>query len=244
MIFEGLPVEFEKRKGQRRLRLRIRNGTIYMSGPWWVSKNELITYLEEQRQWVQRTMSKLTDRNQEILPRRSGELIDVLYLGDPHSIHVIADPKLKVGKARVDLVQKSLTVSMNSEVLESNDEESIQEETNRLIRVWIQSQSRVILPELVHLTAVRHDFIFKKLYIRSQKTKWGTCSTRGNLSLNWKLIQCPRFVIDYLIIHELCHLKEMNHGKAFWNHVADHYPEYETAETWLKRYGSVVFSNY
>jgi len=244
MTFEGLPVEFEKRKGQRRLRLRIRNGVIHMSAPWWVSKQDMITFLEEQRPWVQRTMSKLIDRNQEILPRRTGALADVLYLGEAHSIQVVPDPKLKVGKARVDLDQKSLTVSLNADVIELNDEDIIHAETNRLIRIWIQSQSKAILPELVHISAAKHGFVFRKLYIRSQTTKWGTCSTRGNLSLNWKLIQCPRFVIDYLIIHELCHLKEMNHGKAFWKLVADHYPDFETAETWLKRYGSVVFANY
>ena len=73
--------------------------------------------------------------------------------------------------------------------------------------------------------------------IRNQKTRWGSCSSEKNLNFNWKLILAPPEVLDYVVVHELCHLKEMNHSKAFWDEVGKVMPEYETYKLWLKENG-------
>jgi predicted metal-dependent hydrolase len=109
------------------------------------------------------------------------------------------------------------------------------EGVHELVRRWLQAQARSYLTQRVAELATEHGFSYARLFIRSQTTKWGTCSSKKNLSLNWKLIQCPPEVIDYLIIHELSHLREMNHSARFWSLVAHLYPEYKKAEGWLKR---------
>ena len=76
-----------------------------------------------------------------------------------------------------------------------------------------------------------------RVTVRAQKTRWGSCSTRGTISLNWRLIQAPSFVVDYLIIHELMHRREMNHSARYWNLVAAAFPDYRQAEQWLKKSG-------
>jgi predicted metal-dependent hydrolase len=75
----------------------------------------------------------------------------------------------------------------------------------------------------------------RRVVIRNQRSRWGSCSRRGTISLNWRLVQTPVFVRDYIILHELAHLKVMNHSKRFWKEVARLCPEYREAETWLKR---------
>jgi hypothetical protein len=79
-----------------------------------------------------------------------------------------------------------------------------------------------------------------RVTVRSQRTRWGSCSRRGNLSLNWRLIQCPDFVRDYIILHELAHLKEMNHSRRFWAEVERLCPDFRRAEQWLRKHASLL----
>lgn len=82
-----------------------------------------------------------------------------------------------------------------------------------------------------------HGVSYRNITIREQKTRWGSCSSEKNLNFNWKLILAPPEVLDYVVVHELCHLKEMNHSKAFWDEVGKVMPEYETYKLWLKENG-------
>jgi predicted metal-dependent hydrolase len=74
--------------------------------------------------------------------------------------------------------------------------------------------------------------------IREQKTRWGSCSKKGNLNFNWKLIMSPPWVIDYVVIHEICHLRHLNHSKEYWALVEYYMPEYKSAREWLKKNGA------
>ena len=78
---------------------------------------------------------------------------------------------------------------------------------------------------------------YGKISIRDQKTRWGSCSSEGNLSFNWRLILAPPDVLDYVVIHELCHRKEMNHSKEFWTLVESLMPDYKERRKWLRENG-------
>jgi hypothetical protein len=82
--------------------------------------------------------------------------------------------------------------------------------------------------------ALLHGIAIHRVSVRAQKTRWGSCSARGTISLNWRLIQAPPRVVDYLIIHELMHRREMNHSARYWKLVAGAFPDYRRAEQWLK----------
>ncbi len=79
--------------------------------------------------------------------------------------------------------------------------------------------------------------IYQRITIRDQKTRWGSCSARGTLSFNWRLMLAPPSVLDYVVVHELCHLTHMDHSAAFWQAVEAAYPDYRTARQWLKDHG-------
>lgn len=78
--------------------------------------------------------------------------------------------------------------------------------------------------------------------IREQKTRWGSCSSKGNLNFNWRLIFAPEEVVDYIVVHELAHRKEMNHSRAFYNVVASVLPDYKVQEKWLKENGEKLWN--
>lgn len=78
---------------------------------------------------------------------------------------------------------------------------------------------------------------YTSITVRDQKSRWGSCSSRGTLSFNYRLIFAPPVILDYVVVHELCHLTHMNHSKDFWNKVASVMPEYEIHREWLKKHG-------
>ena len=96
------------------------------------------------------------------------------------------------------------------------------------------------LPARVLELAAPHRLPVQRVTVRNQRSRWGSCSRRGTISLNWRLVQTPLFVRDYLVLHELAHLREMNHSRRFWNEVARLCPEFLEAERWLKQHSSLL----
>ena len=96
------------------------------------------------------------------------------------------------------------------------------------------------LPPRVLELAGRHDVTVTRVSVRNQRTRWGSCSRHGAISLNWRLIQTPEFVRDYVILHELMHRRQLNHSAKFWREVAQVCPDHETAERWLKLHSGLL----
>lgn len=94
-----------------------------------------------------------------------------------------------------------------------------------------------VIPERVRYFAPRVGVDYGMITIRNQKTRWGSCSARGNLNFNCLLMLAPPEVIDYVVVHELCHRKELNHSPRFWAEVARVLPDYKRQERWLKENG-------
>ena len=96
------------------------------------------------------------------------------------------------------------------------------------------------LPARVFELAALHKLPARRVTVRNQRSRWGSCSRRGTISLNWRLVQTPIFVRDYLVLHELAHLKEMNHSRRFWNEVERLCPGFREAERWLKHHSGLL----
>lgn len=98
----------------------------------------------------------------------------------------------------------------------------------------LKEHAREMVTSRLEKYAEFYGFQYNGVAIRNQKTRWGSCSSRGNLNFNYKILLLPQRHADYIIVHELCHLKEFNHGKRFWNLVAEAIPEYERIVKQLK----------
>lgn len=106
----------------------------------------------------------------------------------------------------------------------------------------LANQALKYIPERVKYYARLMGVKYGRITIRNQKTRWGSCSSKGNLNFNCLLMLTPTKVIDYVVVHELCHRKEMNHSKAFWSEVEKVLPDYRESVQWLKREGSQIMS--
>lgn len=104
-------------------------------------------------------------------------------------------------------------------------------------RVLLRAEARRIFEERSAHFAEIIGVKYNRIAIREQKTRWGSCSSDQNLNFNWKLILAPPEVLDYVVVHEICHLKEMNHSRAFWDEVEKILPDYQAQKQWLKDNG-------
>jgi hypothetical protein len=99
----------------------------------------------------------------------------------------------------------------------------------------LRAAAKALLTGRVGQLAREHGANVNRVVVRNQKSRWGSCSCRGTISLNWRLIQLPEAVRDYIIVHELMHLRHLNHSPRFWTAVANACPDYRAAEEWLKQ---------
>ena len=106
-----------------------------------------------------------------------------------------------------------------------------------LERQHLQNKAGVVIPRRVSYFAEKIGVSYGKITLRQQKTRWGSCAVNGNLNFNWLLILAPPQVLDYVVVHELCHRIEMNHSRAFWEEVEAVLPDYRERQRWLKDNG-------
>ena len=117
------------------------------------------------------------------------------------------------------------------------DVEDVRPEVEADLRILAREQ---LVPRLAEL-AREHGLEFTRVSIRAQRSRWGSCSRVGAIALNFRLVQMPTFVRDYVLIHELMHLRQQNHGPRFWALVERACPDYREAERWLRRSGRMLF---
>jgi hypothetical protein len=185
--------------------------------PNWLPEQHLENILKKREDWIQKHLHRLRTRKQPV-PLAENQ---ILFKGKIFQI----EQNTKFNRS-IEIDEEHLIIRAGDLFLEKNCQ-----------LAWYRNEAKKHLEQRVQELAVHNGFNYNKIFIRSQKTRWGSCSKRKNLSFNWKLIKSPLFVIDYLILHELVHTVFMNHSKQYWQTVHSLCPEYEIASKWLKEHG-------
>lgn len=143
------------------------------------------------------------------------------------------------------LKKKEAWISRHIEKIKEAKERFEAEATEKLTRekvIALAEEALKVIPERVEYFAKVIGVTYGKITVRNQKTRWGSCSSKGNLNFNCLLMLAPPEVLDYVVVHELCHRKQMNHSKAFWLEVEKVLPDYKEARKWLKEDGSQMIT--
>ena len=180
--------------------------------------------VKAKRDWVLRKLAKHGETRALASGGQARDGDTVPYLGK--------NLKLKIGLDRgqadtVRLVRGMLLVTLGSRAASRAD---------LVLERWYRLQAARLLKEKADRLGDRMGVACGRITIRGQKTRWGSCSRKGTLSLNWKLMMAPEPVIDYVVVHELAHLREMNHTGKFWEIVAQHCPRWRQHRKWLKEH--------
>lgn len=143
------------------------------------------------------------------------------------------------------LKKKEAWISKHIEKIKKTKERFEAEPTEKLTRekvIALAEEALKVIPERVEYFAKVIGVTYGKITIRNQKTRWGSCSSKGNLNFNCLLMLAPPEVLDYVVVHELCHRKQMNHSKAFWLEIEKVLPDYKEVRKWLKEEGSQMIT--
>ena len=117
-------------------------------------------------------------------------------------------------------------------------------EIRPLVEEWYRRKAARELPAMLMALARAHDTHVARVTVRDQRSRWGACSSRGTITLNWRLIRVPDFVREYVLLHELMHRRELNHSRRFWRLVAACCPRHLEARRWLKREGKLLWPDH
>jgi len=212
-----IPVAFVRSRRARRYVLRLRaDGLARLTIPRSGSTAEAWKFAQRHAGWLERQLQFLSTRP--VRPKEWLAGTGIFFRGEPVKI-----------EARVNGQGSVIQFGGESFMLENHDAD---------LRPAIEKHLRALavkeLPARAHEFAARHGLSVRRVTIRGQRSRWGSCSVNGVISLNWRLVQTPLFVRDYIILHELMHLRQMNHSAWFWNEVEQVCPDYRKARSWLK----------
>lgn len=184
--------------------------------PLRTTRAEIDALIERKSKWIQKQLDRFKKRDSEEIKLDHDE---ILLLGEIYRFQ--RRPELN-GRSVVDAGER--TVSSGRNLLADG----------ALERWYIDRARRLIAGRLAHFSR-EHGFDYGKVSIRDQKTRWGSCSAKKNLSFSWRLVQLPPDILDYVVVHELVHTNVLNHSKAFWAEVGSICPDYKQAVEQLRR---------
>jgi predicted metal-dependent hydrolase len=213
---KSILVTFKRNSLCKRMVLRLTsNGAgVNVTVPQRTSLAEALRFVESSKPWIKRTMAARAPT----IAFQHGQ--SVLFRGEPHQI--------EASGGRRGLVQ-----CLDQKIIVPGDEAHV---ARRLLD-WLKVEAKRELITASQIYATQMNVKFRRLTLRDQSTRWGSCSVSGDLSYSWRLILAPAFVLDYVAAHEVAHLKEMNHGPRFWRLVIMNCKQAKEARDWLRLHG-------
>lgn len=202
-----------------------REGQVFVRVPHGMPQSEIDVFLQQKRAWLNR---KITEFKAGPIPPALDSFLpgeQVFYLGNGYPLY----------RDRQDKVDAKDALHWSGHAFHLVCREPAEEKI--LLTRWYIRQAKVLFPGRVAQHAEKMNVYPRNVRISSARFRWGSCSTRRCISLSWRLMMAPVAVIDSVMIHELAHLKEMNHSPRFWSFVRTYCPEYDRYKKWLNREG-------
>lgn len=199
-----------------------RDRKVVVRVPHRASEQAVAAAVERKRFWI---WQKLRDPHKYPDPAPHKEYVDgetFLFLGQHHALTLTNGES-----SAVRLVGKQFEMARSD-----------RRNGDTIFRSWYLAQAKEKLRPRIATFATEMGVDYSRIWVRDLKYRWGSCTPGGTLTFNWRIIQAPMIVVDYLIVHELAHILEPNHSQDFWNIVAVHAPSWIKARSWLKQHGS------
>jgi predicted metal-dependent hydrolase len=212
----------------KRLRISVSDAGVALILPLGFPLPKGEAFMREHAAWVIEQLERRSRSKKIVQPALPKDVI--LFHGEPTRVEVIEEAERKA-RARVDVGKGKLAVRVP---------QGSTARAYEALETWLREEARLEIETAAAAQAKRMNVRFKQLTIRDQKTRWGSCSSRGTLSFNWRLVMAPAAIMEYVIIHELAHLSVPNHSTQFWLLMARYYPDFKKARLWLKKNSSLL----
>ncbi len=208
-------------------------GKVEVVAPTKVVEHKIHQFVLAKQQWIIQALAKIEAKSQQYIklaPSVYGHGAKIPYQGATYPL-AIRPTKLK--RIKIEFFGEFIAHVPDALMVKDHDAE-IRE---ALIR-WMKKASLCQVEQLVNHHAERWQLFPQTIKIKTQKSRWGSCGINNDIHINWLLIIAPPEVLEYVVVHELCHIKVRNHSAHFWALVAEHLPDYQSRRHWLKKHGS------
>lgn len=196
------------------------NGELLVRAPRRATKKQIDAMVAEHADWIAKKQAKAIAALAAFAPRQflAGETFP--FLGENYALQLINRKKpIFALNGNFQLAQSAVG------------------QAEQLFEKWYKKQARQLFTDRVEFYSGEYGFEYVKIRLSSARTRWGSCSAKGTLSLTWRLVMAPIDIVDYVVVHELSHLREHNHSKRFWAQVGAILPDYKIRRKWLKEKG-------
>ena len=210
----------------KNLYISIENGEVVIKAPWYATNNQIQEVVESKREWIMRKLEEYQSSPRKVKDYADGERFQVL--GESYFLNVYYTD---TEKAKLNIENGKIEIYLPVRYANQDNSEIIKNMINKMYYMIAEREVEAAMEKMRKLTGLAPE----EYRIKKVKTSWGSCSSNKKISINQDLMMYSRHAIEYVVLHELCHLKHMNHSKKFWALVEKYMPDYKDAEKELKR---------
>lgn len=196
------------------------NGQLIVRAPKSATKAQIIDVVSKKATWIEKTQSRLAEQYTNLGPKTFSQGETFWYLGEQYPLRLTKRQRPALELDGAFYLSKSA-----------------QHRAKEVFIEWYREETRTITHDLIKNYGRKYHFKVHQVRITSARTRWGSCSGKNNLNFTYRLSMAPMQVIDYVVVHELVHLKHRDHSKGFWDAVAEIKPGYRQERDWLKKHG-------
>ncbi len=231
---ETLLFDYIIRRSQRakKTRIVVTPEKIEVVAPLLVSKRKIHAFVKSQQNWIASAREKVEASKQvkKLAPTIYKDGVEVPYRGKQTQLTFHLCPTKKI---KIEFNKQKINIFVPAEIAEQDRSEFV-----RLSLIsWMKNQAKTEVMRFIELHAKKYHLYPRFIRIKTQKSRWGSCGIHNDINLNWLLILAPPQVMEYVVVHELCHIKERNHSQKFWHLVKLHLPDFQIQRNWLKKEG-------
>lgn len=205
--------------------------TVEVLSPSYVSDKEIHNLVLSKSNWIFNKLKEFENKKVKEVNLSFEDNSKLPFLGENYILNIIKSNQIINCKLEFDKNKFIAYVPTFMSVDKQN------KELKRLFIEWLIWYGTVIVNERINIYSKKLNVSYKSFKVKDQKSTWGTCSSLGNIYINYKILLAPIDIVDYVVVHELCHLREMNHSNKFWSLVQSIIPDYIIKKNWLKENG-------
>lgn len=228
---QGTIIPYKERKSSRskQLSLRVDYEKVTVVAPKRATAREIREFVKANQDWILAHWKKLLEMQRQIPNRlyQDGEILSVL--GQAYKLKILKTDQ-KMIALRFYHEEKIIEIRLPEGLATEYQTEAIRE----ILEKGLKRKARDVFQTKLKTFSIQMGVSYNSFRLKEQRTRWGSCSSKGNINLNWRVILAPEQIVDYLIIHELAHLKQMNHSSDFWEIVSQYCPDYAVSRQWLR----------
>lgn len=225
-IFEGFPLKITYKPYYRKIAIAMPiNGVITVTTGKSTPQTEIMAFLNSNRDWILKAQEEIAAVKTQFPKVEFNNFDTLFWRGQTLKLYYLNKDK------KNNFLPSTEYLSCSGPKPQS---ESHRQQVIKDLKTFYKTEAIIEIGDLLQVWSQKMELYPSRVSYRLQKSKWGSCGSNGHISMNWGLITCPKKITEYVVIHELAHLKHQNHSKNFWSLVERYCPDYKERKTWLK----------